>query len=131
MARPRKPREDDPWKQRDRFMELVDQKVEEGIPLSEIAKALGLSSTRSLEISYRHDRSRTPKRTTIVKAAQYFGVPQSEIYGDSEPHSEAGMARAFLVSGGMGSDDVEALSDEQVIEAWRVALATAKAVLAK
>lgn len=33
MARPRKPRETDPWKQRDRFMELVDRKVDEGVPL--------------------------------------------------------------------------------------------------
>lgn len=131
MPRPRKPRETDPWRQRDRFMALVDAKVAEGVPLEEIARALGLRTANSLEKAYRYDHARIPKRKTIELAAAYFGVEQSEIYGDATPTTEAEMARAFLTSGGMGSDEVGTITDEQVIDAWRVALATARAMLAK
>jgi transcriptional regulator with XRE-family HTH domain len=129
MARPKKSREEDPWKQRDRFMALVDQKLAEGVPLVEIAHKLGLRTTDSLESKYRYDHSRVPKRSTIKLAAEYFKVLESEIYGDEV--SEADRARAFLVSGGMGSDEVNSLTDKQVNDAMRVALATAKAMLAK
>ena len=84
MARPRKSRAADPWKQRDRFMELVDQKVASGTPMPEIAKALGLRTTSSLDTAYRYDHRRIPKRPTIERAAAYFGVSQSEIYGDTD-----------------------------------------------
>jgi len=131
MPRPRKPRETDPWRQRDRFMALVDAKVAEGVPLKEIAHALGLRTANSLEKAYRYDHARIPKWKTIELAAAYFDVEQAEIYGDALPTTEADRARLFLVSTGMGSDDVSTLTDEQVTDAWRVAVASAMAVLAK
>ena len=129
MPRPRKPRSEDPWKQRPRFCDLVDQSVAAGATLDEIAAALGLTSRRSLEISYRYDHSRIPKRTTIEAAAAYFGVPVSEIYGDDNT-SEIQRARR-MVEDAMGADVVATLTDEQVLEAYKVALATARAMLSK
>lgn len=82
MPRARKPRNLDPWPQRDRFIELVDAKAATGVSLAEIASALGLTTTSSLETAYRYDHRRIPKRTTLQRAAYYFGVPLSELYGE-------------------------------------------------
>lgn len=131
MARPRKPRYDDPWKQRDRFMFLVDAKVKSGVPLEEVARELGLKTVNSLEVAYRYDHRRIPSRNTIKRAAKYFGVPESELYGEEDAQLDELILARSLALNAMGADAVGKLTSEQLIEAYKIALATAKAVLAK
>jgi len=130
MARARKPRESDPWPQRLRFMELVDSMVEAGTPLEQIADALGLPTTKSLEVSYRSDFSRIPGRKTMEKAAALFKVNLWEIYGppEIEPKDELEQAREFIIDA-MGSDITTRLTDDQILKAFRVARRAAQAVL--
>ncbi len=121
----------DPWKQRDRFMELVDAKIASGATVEEIAQAIGLKTVRSLVHGYRYDHARMPKRTTIQLAARYFGVSETEIYGEDPAEiSQEALARAIAIQA-MGADDVALISPEKMLEAYKVALATARAVLAQ
>ena len=133
MAAPKKPREGDPWKQRARFVELLDSKIGEGATLEEIASALLLKTTRSLEFSYRFDRSRIPKRNTMEAAAKYFGVPLSEIYSDDEfiPSNESS-EKAKVLASAMYQDLKELPEDQQEIlyQLWKQAQAIGKARIA-
>ena len=103
MARPRKPREADPWRQRDRFIALADADVAELISkgMSEddayqtVAIAIGLKTGASLKTAYRHDHRRKPKRPTVELAAQRWGVLESEIYG-TESHRELSPAKRLV-----------------------------------
>lgn len=98
-------------------MELVDQKVAEGVPLEDVARELGLETTASLESAYRYDHLRIPKRTTIEKAARYFGVAQSEIYGDTDLDADPAFATVMGVLGKGLSDEWK----EKLIEMAKLA----------
>jgi transcriptional regulator with XRE-family HTH domain len=80
MARPRNSEIQDVWPKRARFVELLDAKLTTAT-YAEIAKALKLTSTRSLEHEWRYDRSRRPGRRTLELAAPYLGVELWEIDG--------------------------------------------------
>lgn len=81
MGRPRKAEIEDVWLKRARWNELVDAKLLAGVTYQQIADALGLASTRSLEHEWRYDRTRRPGRGTMELAAPYFGVDLWEIDG--------------------------------------------------
>ena len=80
MGKPRSSEISDVWPKRARFVELLDQKLEMAT-YEEIAVALGLKSTRSLEHEWRYDKSRRPGRKTLELAAPYMGVDIWEIDG--------------------------------------------------
>jgi transcriptional regulator with XRE-family HTH domain len=128
MGRPRNPGIEEKWpaEKRARFIELLDAKLEGGATYQEIAKALGLPSTRSLEHEFRYDRRRRPRRTTLELAAPYFGVRVSEIDGEDVEGlgSELELAKAFLVDA-IGEERVEIMTPEEMIEALRRARAIA------
>lgn len=130
MAHPKKPREGDPWAQRPRFIELLDEKIKNGVPPEQIAKALKLKTTSSLDVSYRYDHARKPKRGVMELAAAYFGVPLAELYGETEPVTEIEKARAAVKDAHAGGD-ISVFSDEQVLNAYKAMLAVAKAMLIK
>ena len=79
MGRPRNTERNDPWPKRARFVELLDAKLNSGATYQEIADALGLVSTRSLEQEFRTNRR--PGRGTLERAAVYFGVELWELDG--------------------------------------------------
>jgi len=79
MGRPRKAEHIDSWPKRSRFVALLDAKLAAGASYQEIAKALGLSSTRSLEQEFR--TTRRPGRNTLEKAAPYFEVNYWDLDG--------------------------------------------------
>jgi transcriptional regulator with XRE-family HTH domain len=133
VSAPKKSPENDRWPQRRRFFELVDAKVASGVTLEEIAEAMGLETTNSLEVSYRKDRSRRPARTKIERAAEYFGVNISEIDGpriviESEK-DEVTLAREFLEDA-MGHEIASRLTDDQAVVARKAAIAKASQVVA-
>lgn len=132
MARPSLPPQTDPWQQRGRFLELLDAKVKAGTSELEIAEALGLATVSSFRRSYRYDRSRLPKRQVMLKAAQLFEVPLREIYDPMpepvELKDELTLAREMLI-GAHGPWALVGKSDEQILSAYRGAIATSKAVL--
>ena len=139
----------DPWDQRAFFLGLLDAKVEEiagghiakgvstddarQLALMEIARELGLESTAGLEHSYRYDKARRPKPQVMEKAAPYFGVQLWQIYGPkpvAAERDELTLAKEAL-AGAMGLETVNKLTDEQILSAYRVAMTTAKAMLAQ
>jgi len=79
MGRPRKAEQADHWPKRGRFVELLDAKLAGGATYEEIATALGLASTRSLEQEFR--TKRRPGRGTLELAAVYFDVDVWELDG--------------------------------------------------
>lgn len=131
MARPRKPRELDPWPQRLHFFELVDAKLGEGLTLLDVAKALGLETASSLQTSYRHDFSRIPKRQAMEKAAALFGVPIWEIYGPkpSQEDEEYRIGYDLALTAQGGGKPAAELTRDEIIHMGKVAIATAKAML--
>lgn len=70
-----------------------------------------------------------PSRARVKRLAAYFGVPEWKIWGTKNDKDEITLAKEFL-TGAMGSDVVDKLTDDQILSAYRVAMATAKAMLA-
>jgi len=128
MARPKNPELPDTWPQRARFVELLDAKLAEGVDLHEIAEALGLPKTRSLEHEYRYSKSRRPSRGTIELAAKYFGVSTRELDGPVDDEFER--ARLFLIDA-CGEGRVETLTRQQALDAYRTMKAVAITMLGK
>jgi transcriptional regulator with XRE-family HTH domain len=81
MGRPRNKDIQDVWPRRARFLKCLDAKLADGVTYAEIAEALELGSTRSLEHEWRYDRSREPGRNTLRLATVYFGKPPLEFEG--------------------------------------------------
>lgn len=130
MAQHKKPRDGDPWAQRPRFIELLDEKIKNGTTPEEIAAALKLKTTSSLDVSYRYDRSRKPERKVMELAAAFFNVPLSELYGETAPVTEIEKARAAVKDAHAGGD-ISSFTDEQVLNVYKAMLAVARAMLIK
>ena len=135
------PRESRPWPQekRKRFAELLDAKLAEGVSYSEIAKALGLRSTRSLEHDWRYDKNRRPSRITLERASDYFQVSIFEIDIEySQPPAgvpasswDEASEKTKVIASAMFQDLTELPEDQQEIlyQLWKQAQAIGKARL--
>ena len=134
MARERIARPNDPWPQRFAVLDLIDDAVASGTSLADLARAFGLDTPYSLETGWRYNYDRKPHMNTVEKMAWYFNVPISTIYSPTpipqNPKDELTLAREAL-TGAMGAESVSRVSDEQILAAYRVAMATAKAMLAQ
>jgi len=130
VSRARFPRPEDPWPQRMYVLSLIDAKIANGTPIEEIAKALELGTTYSLETGYRYNYDRIPHRKTVELMAKYFKVPATAIYEASpEDKGELALAREFI-TGAIGSEASSMVQDEKAVAAYRAAVASLKAVLA-
>ena len=122
----------DPWEQRAFVVGLIDKKLEEGWSYEDLAKALKLRGTRSLENDWRYDKRRIPGRHSVTRLAEFFDLPETSIYKPRVDPDQARfeLARA-IISTAMGDGAIETLSREQILNAAEVALATVKSVLTK
>jgi len=83
----RRSKNEDVWPQRHIYVALLDQKLADGMTYPEIAKAVGLASSRSLEHEWRHDKLRMPGRQSMKRLAEIFGVTESALYGPTGAHA--------------------------------------------
>jgi len=131
MTRQRSLRPDDPWPQRFFVLDLIDREVEKGVTLADLASAFGLDKAYSLETGWRYNYDRKPHMNTLEKIADYFNIPISKVYDKNPsdtPRDELALAKE-TIEGSMGSGVVSKLTDEQILVAYRVAIAAVKAYL--
>lgn len=74
MAGTREKKEES-WPKRTAFLAYLDKALAEGFTYTQVAEALRLRSTRSLEHEWRYDKDRRPGRKTLELAAEFFHVP--------------------------------------------------------
>lgn len=129
---------EDVWPQRHVCVALLDKKLADGWTYEDMAKALKLRGTGSLEVSYRYDRKRMPSRPMIKRLAAFFGVPQGALDGSGDQEAvslaleglrqDANSIEGAFVRLALKGMDLNRLGEQQVAATASAAKATIRAI---
>lgn len=131
MGNPKKVHPHDVWPERFYVLGLIDAEIESGVPIQELVDAFGLKTPSSILKAWRTDYKRRPHTNTLIKIAERYKLQLKDVYNPI-PLSEVdelAKANEFVLTA-MGQEIYEKLNDIQKLSAYRVAVASAKAVLA-